>query len=77
MGSFALAAQHNVAMLAVFVMKESYSTYHAYIREIQCDREANIRERMNLLAQNFATNLEEIVRKYPTQWFNYFDFWKQ
>ena len=77
LGAFALAAQKNVSMLAVFVMKESYRTYHAYVHEIQCDREAKIREQMSQLAQNFAKNLEEIVKKYPTQWFNYFDFWKQ
>jgi len=77
LGAFALAAQKNVAVLAVFVMKEGMKKYHAYIRDIQCDRQANIREQMNQMAQNFADNLEEIVRKYPTQWFNYFDFWKQ
>ena len=64
MGAFTLASKKNVAMLAVFVMKESYKTYHAYVRGIKN-------------AQDFADNLEEIVRKYPTQWFNYFDFWKQ
>jgi predicted LPLAT superfamily acyltransferase len=31
---------------------------------------------MQQLAQAFATQLEDIVRRYPTQWFNYFDFWK-
>ena len=77
LGAFALAAQKNVSMLAVFVMKEGYKSYHAYVREIQCNRDAKIREQMEQLAQNFAANLEEIVRKYPTQWFNYFDFWKQ
>ena len=64
MGAFALASKKNVAMLAVFVMKESYKTYHAYVRGIRN-------------AQDFADNLEEIVKRYPTQWFNYFDFWKQ
>ena len=64
MGAFALASKKNIAMLAVFVMKESYRTYHAYVRGIKN-------------AQDFADNLEDIVRKYPTQWFNYFDFWKQ
>ncbi len=64
MGAFALASKKNVSMLAVFVMKESYKTYHAYVRGIRN-------------AQDFANNLEEIVRKYPTQWFNYFDFWEQ
>ena len=64
MGAFALASKKNVSMLAVFVMKESYKTYHAYVRGIRD-------------AQDFADNLEEIVKRYPTQWFNYFDFWKQ
>ena len=64
MGAFALASKKNVAMLAVFVMKESYRTYHAYVRGIKN-------------AQDFADNLEEIVKRYPRQWFNYFDFWKQ
>ena len=77
LGAFALAAQKNVSVLAVFVMKSGYKSYHAYVREIQCDREAKLREQMSQMAQSFADNLEEIVRKYPTQWFNYFDFWKQ
>ena len=64
MGAFALATKKNVPMLAVFVMRGGYKTYQAYVRKIKT-------------AQDFATNLEEIVRKYPTQWFNYFDFWKQ
>jgi predicted LPLAT superfamily acyltransferase len=32
---------------------------------------------MAQMAQNFADRLETIVRRYPTQWFNYFDFWEQ
>jgi predicted LPLAT superfamily acyltransferase len=76
MGGFALAVQKSVQVLAVFVMKEGMRTYHAYVRPIQCDRTANKREQMQQLAQAFATQLEDIVRHYPTQWFNYFDFWK-
>lgn len=34
-------------------------------------------ELIEALAQRFATRLEEIVRQYPTQWYNYYDFWKQ
>ena len=77
LGAFAMAVQKDVPMLAVFVMKEGMKKYHAYVREIQCDKQANKREQMSQLAQNFATELENIVRRYPTQWFNYFDFWKQ
>ena len=77
LGGFAMAVQKGVPVLAVFVMKEGMKKYHAYVRKIECDREANKREQMSQLAQRYAEQLEDIVRRYPTQWFNYFDFWKQ
>ncbi len=77
MGDFALAVQKEIEVLAVFVMKEGMRTYHAFVRSIQRDRTANKREQIKQLAQTFAAQLEDIVRRYPTQWFNYFDFWKQ
>lgn len=77
LGAFAMAVQKEVSVLAVFVMKEGIRKYHAYVRQISSDPTATKREQMAQLAQNFATHLEDIVRRYPTQWFNYFDFWKQ
>ena len=76
LGAFAMAVQKEVPVLAVFVMKEGMKKYHAYVKEIACDRQASRREQMAQLAQSFAAQLEDIVRRYPTQWFNYFDFWK-
>ena len=76
LGAFAMAVQKEVPVLAVFVMKEGMRQYHAYIREIPRDRQLGKREQMSMLAQGFASVLEDIVRRYPTQWFNYFDFWK-
>ena len=72
-----MAVQKGVSVLAVFVMKEGMKKYHVYVRKITCDQEANKREQMSQLAQSFASQLEDVVRCYPTQWFNYFDFWKQ
>lgn len=77
MGAFAIAAQKNMPVLAVFVMKEGYKTYHSYVYNIQNDARLPMRERMTQMAQEYADNLEEIIRRYPTQWFNYFDFWKK
>jgi len=77
LGAFAMAVQKDVPVLAVFVMKEGMKRYHAYVKEVVCDRQAGKREQMAQLAQSFAECLETIVRRYPTQWFNYFDFWKQ
>ena len=77
LGAFAMAVQKDIPVLAVFVMKEGMKKYRAYVQEVFCDRQANKREQMAQMAQSFAERLETIVRRYPTQWFNYFDFWQQ
>ena len=77
LGAFAMAVQKNVPVLAVFVMKEGMKRYYAYVEEVMCDRHASKREQMEQLAQSFAKRLETVVRLYPIQWFNYYDFWKQ
>ena len=77
MGGFAMAVQKEVEALAVFVMKEGMRTYHAYVRALHRDPSSDKREQIRQLAQDFANQLEDVVRHYPTQWFNYFDFWKR
>ena len=77
LGAFAMAVQKEVDVIAVFVMKESLRKYHIYLREIQYDRQLSKRDQMSHLAQKFAEQLEDIVRRYPTQWFNYYDFWEK
>ena len=47
------------------------------MRILEVDRNASKREQLQQLAQSFASNLEDIVRLYPTQWYNYYDFWNQ
>lgn len=76
LGPFALAVQREVSMLAVFVMKETYNKYRVFVRSLPLNKQlATQREQMAHLAQSFATELEKIIRRYPTQWFNYYDFW--
>lgn len=77
-GPFLLAAQRSVAMLAVFVMKEGPRRYQAYVRPVGEGIDAGLpaRVRAEAMASSFAGLLEEVVRRYPTQWFNFYDFWK-
>ena len=77
LGAFAMAVQKEVDVITVFVMKTGLRSYDIYLRELQYDKSLSSREQMSQLAQNFAIELENMVRRYPTQWFNYFDFWKQ
>ncbi len=77
LGGFAMAVQKEVPVLAVFVMKIGMKKYRVFLKSVECDSQAKKRDQMTQLAQGFATQLEDIVRRYPTQWFNYFDFWQQ
>lgn len=75
MGPFALAVQKDVPIVAVFSMRDKWGTYKVYVRKITADAGLPARASMQNMAQKFATELELMVRHYPTQWFNYYDFW--
>ena len=76
LGPFAIAAQRDVPVIAINVMKESAKKYHIYIKQLE--KEGNtLRERSRNLALQYAKNLEETIKDYPTQWFNYYEFWNE
>lgn len=75
MGPFALAVQKDVPIMAVFSMRDKRGVYKVYVRKITSSPEKPVRASMQEMAQRFATELESIIRLYPTQWFNYYDFW--
>ncbi|MDR1666370.1 MAG: lipid A biosynthesis (KDO)2-(lauroyl)-lipid IVA acyltransferase [Bacteroidales bacterium] len=78
-GAFMMAMQFDVPVIAIFVMKESLSRYHLYVRPIRIEHADTLskKEKAALYATTFAKELEIIVKKYPEQWFNYYEFWKK
>ena len=77
-GPFILAAQRSVPIAAVFVMKEGVRRYRIFVRQLgeKLDPALPSRARAQAMALEFAACLEGVVRQYPTQWFNFYDFWK-
>ncbi len=75
LGPFATAAQRNIGMLAVFIMKENISSYKIIVKSIDSDTDINRKERVKVMVSTFASHLESVLRKYPEQWFNYYNFW--
>ncbi len=70
-GPFLIASRLKVPVVFVYVMKEKKLHYHLYARE------AEVKHRdESALLKVYISNLEAMLRKYPLQWFNYFDFWK-
>ncbi|PIE49007.1 MAG: lipid A biosynthesis acyltransferase, partial [Flavobacteriales bacterium] len=67
-----LASRLKVPVAFVYVMKETTKHYHLYTRMAT----AKQRDAQGLL-QNYTQNIEFILKRYPEQWFNYFDFWNK
>jgi predicted LPLAT superfamily acyltransferase len=78
-GAFTLAVHFDVPVIAIFVMKKSATNYHIYVKPVSLDKTLNVskREKIELLTRQFVKQLEEVVRKYPEQWFNFYGFWKE
>ena len=76
-GIFALAAHFDVPVLSVFVLKESVTNYHVYVKPVSID-DVNVpkRKKAELMTREFVKELEVMVRKHPEQWFNFYGFWK-
>lgn len=70
-GPFLIASRLNVPVAYVYVMKEPNLHYHLYTRIAQVKH----RDAQGLL-NSYVQNLESMLKQYPLQWFNYFDFWE-
>ena len=71
---FHLAARLEVPVASLFMMKDSPKKYHAYILPVEASTEPDRNKKAESLARNFVCNCEEIIRKYPRQWFNFYEF---
>lgn len=71
-GPFLIASRLKVPVVFVYVMKEANLHYHLYTREAKVKH----RDEKGLLKE-YTQSVESMVKKYPLQWFNYFDFWGQ
>ena len=71
-GPFFIASRLKVPVLFVYVMKESRLHDHLYAQVA----EVKSRDAQALL-DAYTENMEQMLRKYPLQWFNYFNFWDE
>lgn len=76
LGPFALAAHRQAKAIAIFVMKESAMRYTVYVCALDAGLGLKPNDRVQALAQAFATELEKVLRRYPEQWYNYYEFWE-
>ncbi|MBL4745658.1 MAG: lipid A biosynthesis acyltransferase [Flavobacteriaceae bacterium] len=69
-GPFMLGARLQVPVLFVYVMKHSSQNYRLYAERATFKH----RDTKGLLT-SYIKSMESVLKKYPYQWFNFFDFW--
>jgi predicted LPLAT superfamily acyltransferase len=80
LGPWLIASYFNVPVSYVFAVKESSKQYRFYASPIKIVPSIkNPMKRSELLSDSmkeYVSEFENIVRKYPLQWYNYYNFWK-
>lgn len=74
MGPFALAAQRDLPVLTVNVMKDMAKRYKVFVHRLKKEGETR-QERIESYVRQYVGHLEDVLRRYPEQWFNYYEFW--
>ena len=75
-GPFILASKLKAPVCFVFAFKESKFHYHFYAYPWKT-YEGRGTSGMERMLDDYVTILEQRLKQYPQQWFNYFDFWKK
>ena len=74
-GPFSVTTMNGFDALAVNVMKISAKRYKVYVTRLSYDTQGPRKQQMQQLANCYVEELERRVRQYPSQWFNFYDFW--
>jgi len=76
MGPFSVATMRGLNVVAVNVMKTTANSYKIYVKPLDYDKDAPRKIQIEQLAKGYVTELERMLTMYPTQWYNFFDYWK-
>ena len=75
-GPFLLASRLKVPVVFYFAMREKSMTYHYRFTIAQPVARTRDRKPEQAMLEQYVANFEKILKEYPEQWFNYYEFWK-
>jgi predicted LPLAT superfamily acyltransferase len=74
-GPFSVATMRGLDVVTVHVIKLSWNKYKIIVKPLIYNKTASRKDQIKELNLAYVNELERIVSQYPTQWYNYFDFW--
>ncbi len=79
-GPFHLAAKYSVPLSFATAFREKGKHYHFFaMQPIWLDYPGSVQKRNEEIFKKskiYIEELEKMIRKYPVQWFNFYNFWK-
>ena len=73
-GPFQLIKSFKAPYTFVYGFKKTLTHYNCYAKQ---PREVTANVTAQTILDDYANDLEMMVKEYPEQWFNFFDFWKK
>lgn len=77
MGPFKLATAVGLDVITVHVLKTATRSYLIKVDNLPYDKTASRKEQIAQLSQAYIDRLEHVVKQYPCQWYNFFEFWNK
>ena len=74
-GPFALSTKLNVPVSFVFATKENLKHYHLFASPAQFYHQQTAAQAAQLMLEDFVKAMEQKAKQYPSQWYNYYNFW--
>lgn len=74
-GPFLTPTMRGLDAIAINVMKTSAKSYTIYFNKLEYDHTANRNEKIRQLAEKYTLELEKMLKQYPEQWYNFYEFW--
>lgn len=78
-GPFRVAVTEQLPVLTMFMMREGDGRYRLYFKQLSDGNyiAQSRKEKEQELLSLYVAAIEEIVERYPHQWFHFYDFWKK
>lgn len=70
-GPFLTATKCHVPVIFYYAVREKNKTYRFIFEEVDMKSVQNT----DLLLTKYLSSIEKVIKQYPHQWFNFYDFW--
>lgn len=78
-GPYHIAVAERVPVLSMFMMRDGHNRYTLYVNRLSDGSDLDGKrhsDKAKMLLQRQIGIMEQMLDKYPKQWFNFYEFWK-